>query len=67
VRGLVGVVVGKLGLLGSEVFKACVQARYALLAALGGEPALLGSSEGSYLQIGKVLLTAKMGQPMTKI
>jgi hypothetical protein len=40
VCGLVGAVVGKLGLLGAEVVEPGVQARDALFAALGGEPAL---------------------------
>jgi hypothetical protein len=41
VCGLVCAVVGELGLLGSEVVEAGAQARDALFAALGGEPALL--------------------------
>jgi hypothetical protein len=45
VCGLVGAVASKLGLLGAEVIEAAVQARYALLAALGGEAALLEGLE----------------------
>jgi hypothetical protein len=41
VRGLLGGVVGELGVLGAEVVEAGVQVRDALLAAVGGELALL--------------------------
>jgi hypothetical protein len=47
---LVGAVVGELGLLGLEVFESRVQTGYALLAALGGEPALL---EGLEVALGR--------------
>jgi hypothetical protein len=50
VCGLVGAVVGELGLLGAEVVEGGVQARDALFAALGGEPALL---EGLEVALGR--------------
>jgi hypothetical protein len=56
--GLVGAVVGKLGLLGAEVFEAGVQVRDALFAALGGEPALL---EGLEVALGRAFDTGDLG------
>jgi hypothetical protein len=58
VYGLVGAVVGELGLLGAEVIEAGVQARDALFATLGGEPALL---EGLEVALGRAFDTGDLG------
>lgn len=55
---VVGVVVGELCLLGVEVFEAGVQAGAALLAALGGEAALL---EGLEVALGCAFCACDLG------
>lgn len=58
VCGLVGAVVSELGWLGVEVIEAGVQVRHALLAALGGEPALL---EGLEVALGRAFDACDLG------